>query len=545
MPQGIPHLQGNTNLTHQQQLQQYMAQQNQLRIAADQRAMNLGTQRPSSAPPPGLGNTNTVIRETYGPNGERHQSIVSSGTIQINNGAQGPNPGLRRREPSRNGISRSGTPGGHFPPPNQVQHPGIIPPTPLSSMQLQALQAHMSSMESAMNLGTIPPNSIQEQTRTLLQSVAPTINQQQYQILESRRQALSSRASVMQRTLDARLHSTAEQVAARRDTQISEDSAVYLLSSSAGPQALLVSPSGYYAAPWPTASAPVAQSMGLPDPPILNAAQYPIANAQQAHINPVQIAQPQPNGQQQVNVAEVLHPHQEQQQGPQAPNPARDIVRILIPLGGHLWLLIRLFGFVYFFTHGASWHRTILLSLVAFLLFVAQTGLFQPLLQTMWGPIRRHAEALLPLAGNEQARRGDDPTAANANAAGTEGRNREPTPQEAAERLLREREAQDGNFVRQVLRRMERAVALFVASLVPGVGERHIAAREAAEAARQQQQREREERARREEEERQQVQRTEGSGLTDGEPAASNAGEPTGGASSAPEPAAQPPLVEV
>ena len=363
----------------------------------------------------------------------------------------------------------------------------------------------------------------------------------------------------MRRNLDAQLHRAAEQVASQRTAQSSEDSAIYLLSSSSGPQALLISPSGYFAAPWPAASVPTTQSMGLSDPQIFNAAQNAVANAQQAHINAVQLAQALPNGHQQVHAAEAIPfapvpavpPRQQQQQQQHAqehalaPNPARDIVRILIPLGGHLWLLIRLFGFVYFFTHGASWHRTVLLSLVAILLFVAQTGLFQPLLQTLWGPIRRHAEALLPLAGNEPPRRGNAPAAADGDAAGTQGRNREPTPQEAAERLLREREAQDGNFVRQGFRRIERAVALFVASLVPGVGERHIAAREAAEAARQQQEREREERARREEEERQQAQGSEPSGTTNGNPAASGTSEPSGGASGSPEQAAQPPLIEV
>ena len=49
---------------------------------------------------------------------------------------------------------------------------------------------------------------------------------------------------------------------------------------------------------------------------------------------------------------------------------------------------------------------------------------------------------------------------------------------------------------------VERAVALFVASLVPGVGERHIAARDAAEAARVAEQQEREARASQAEEER-------------------------------------------
>ena len=567
LPQGSQ-MQGNPNLTPQHALHQHMAQQslfrqqNQMRAVADQQAMNAATPRSNSAPPPGLGNTNTVIRETFGPNGERHQSIVSSGTIQINRGAQVSDPDHRRGGSSRAGASRSGTPNGHAYPPNRGGNSDIIFDASLLNLRLQLIQAHMLSMELAMNLGTVPPDSVQEQIRALLQSVAPMMNHQQYQGLESRRQTLSDRAATMRRNLDAQLHRAAEQVASQRAVQNSDESAIYLLSSSNGPQALLVSPSGYYVAHWPPASAPATQPVGLPDPPILNAAQNVVANAQQAHINIVQPAQVQPNGPQQVRAGEVLPfapvlanppgpaiPQRQQQerahQHAQAQNPARDIVRILIPLGGHLWLLIRLFGFVYFFTHGASWHRTILLSLVAILLFVAQTGLFQPLLQNLWGPIRRHAEALLPLAGNEPPRRGNAPATADGGAADTQGTNREPTPQEAAERLLREREAQDGNFMRQGFRRVERAVALFVASLVPGVGERHIAAREAAEAARQQQDREREERTRGEEEERQQVQGVEATDPASGNPAPSSTGEPPSEAPTTPEQAAQPPLIEV
>lgn len=112
----------------------------------------------------------------------------------------------------------------------------------------------------------------------------------------------------------------------------------------------------------------------------------------------------------------------------------------------------------------------------------------------------------MPLARNEHPAAGAAGIGGNANAAGVQAANTEPTPQEAAERLLRERERQDVNFIRQTIRRVERAIALFVASLVPGVGERHIAVREAAEAARQAEVRERQEQTRREEEEAQQRQ---------------------------------------
>ena len=181
-----------------------------------------------------------------------------------------------------------------------------------------------------------------------------------------------------------------------------------------------------------------------------------------------------------------------------------------------------------------------LLGLIAGLVFIAQTGIFRPVIQRIWDPIRRHAEGLVPLAANERPRVGAAGAGINGDGTATQPRNRESTPQEAAERLLQERERQDVSFVRQSFRRVERAVALFVASLVPGVGERHIAAREAAEAARQTEAREREERARKAEEESRERQQGNVHNVAEGS-------EESRGSSSAQEqpPAAQPPLVEV
>ena len=524
MPQG----QGNIHMTPRQALQQHLAQQSALghQTQTGTAVLNQGapTARSNSAPPPGLGNTtNTVIRETVGPNGERHQSIVASGTFQLNRGFQLPPGGLRQRGTSRPssstpGASTPGTPTANTQTPDERRSPreqGLSTPSP-SDLRIQLIQSNMMSMELAMNLGTVPPESVQEQIRSLLQSVATIIDQQQYQQLETRRSMLFERASTLRRNQDAQMNRVAEQLASQRSEQRSEESAVYLLSSPSGPQALVISPLGNYTAPWPVPAAPQVPPMGLPNPPLVNVFQNGLIRAQQAQIDAMQLGQAHQDGRPQMANGIQIFPNPQQphpqpqplapgqnlaQQNGQAPNAARDIIRIIIPLGGHLWLLIRLFGFVYFFTHNASWQRTIFLSIVATMLFIAQTGLFQPLLQSIWDPIRRHAEALLPLAGNERPRRGNAPAADNGNVDGARRRNQEPTPEEAAERLLREREAQDGNFLRQSLRRMERAVALFVASLVPGVGERHIAAREAAEAARQQQEREREERARVEAEE--------------------------------------------
>jgi Sec-independent protein translocase protein TatA len=54
------------------------------------------------------------------------------------------------------------------------------------------------------------------------------------------------------------------------------------------------------------------------------------------------------------------------------------------------------------------------------------------------------------------------------------------TPEQAAQRVVREHQERHPNILRDIFYRIEQAVALFLASLIPGVGERHVAAREEA-----------------------------------------------------------------
>lgn len=296
---------------------------------------------------------------------------------------------------------------------------------------------------------------------------------------------------------------------------------IYLLSSPSGPHALLVSPSGLYTTPWqfptlatPNSSLNVNQTLNQPPHATVSSqpSRSPYQNdGQSPHGNPSPSGRtsqlPQPLPQTQLQPEEL----QQQQQHPQPEqqeevNQVRDLARVLLPLGGHVWLLIRLFGFVYFFTGGGGHVRTIVLGLCAFMVFIAQTGVFRPFLQSIWEPFRRHVENILPLATNERpyiaqgANAGNNADVMQIRAAlGVEA---VPNPHQAAERLLRERDRREGGIFRQNLRRLERALALFVASLVPGVGERHIAARDAAEAARREEERLREENARKEEEDR-------------------------------------------
>lgn len=159
-------------------------------------------------------------------------------------------------------------------------------------------------------------------------------------------------------------------------------------------------------------------------------------------------------------------------------------------IGPAIWLAIRLIGVVWLFTSGnTTWTRWFLFSAIAFLIFLVNTGVLNGFGDQLWGPIRRHVERLIPLAGPEAAlvpaanaaipQAGAAPVPAPGNEPAPRATNGEPDPAQVAARLLEERRQQNGGWLLAQVRRAEHALLLFLASLVPGVGERHIAHREA------------------------------------------------------------------
>ena len=104
-----------------------------------------------------------------------------------------------------------------------------------------------------------------------------------------------------------------------------------------------------------------------------------------------------------------------------------------------------------------------MLTVIGILLYFAQQGMFEE----QFNIIRRYFEALLPLGDrpNEQrpAQGQDQPR---------DGATRNLTPEEAAQRLVRRHQDQQYGWIRESMRGTERAFALFVASLWPGIGER-------------------------------------------------------------------------
>ncbi|KAI1818111.1 hypothetical protein GGS20DRAFT_529787 [Poronia punctata] len=263
---------------------------------------------------------------------------------------------------------------------------------------------------------------------------------------------------------------------------------VYILSSPSGPQAILINNDlNVYHTPQLQSLSP----MGLPLPPLSRAitprafstAQYGVppqivhrstARGGVPNTNTTRIATPQGPQAQVQRQQELQFPHQGRHQfGHGMDNPQVQAIRIA-QVWPHIWMLFRLALFIWWFTSPtSSWSRWITVVSIAIALFVANTGLLNPLAEQIWIPLRRHLQNLIPLAAEPNRRRGADGNDQN-----PERRGR-PDPNEAAARLVQQRRQDNAEWLLHQVRRIERAAILFVASLAPGLAERHIAQVEA------------------------------------------------------------------
>ncbi|KAK2017837.1 hypothetical protein LZ32DRAFT_654467 [Colletotrichum eremochloae] len=262
---------------------------------------------------------------------------------------------------------------------------------------------------------------------------------------------------------------------------------VYILSSPQGPRAILINNAtdSYYTPParrpthttsafQQTASALARmrarpQHMAWPSafvtPPAPQEGPQPAQQAEaQGPVQPQPEAQPllQPHGQPPV-AAVPVHPN----------NPG--IAPLIAQVWPHFWLVVRLALFVWWFTSpNASWSRWCTVVVIAVSIFILNTGVLNNYFDQAVGPVRRHMENLIPLAApnnaNEPAHPPNDPVI---------GPNGQPDPTRAAARLVAQRRHNNANWLMDQVRRLERAGLLFLASIAPGVAERHIAHLEA------------------------------------------------------------------
>jgi hypothetical protein len=222
---------------------------------------------------------------------------------------------------------------------------------------------------------------------------------------------------------------------------------VYLLSSRSGPQALLFTPQGTYTASLPHTPAPAMPSM--PNPLLAHIRPHtPAAQAPPPpgfHPPPVVVDPQQPPEQ----IAQQIV--QQMNQGG-AENQEFNALAPWQPLLAHGWMLLRLMFFAWILLGtGQGWRRPLALLAIGVVFWAINAG---GIGNTVRDAVRSWWEAVVGLPGQ---------------------------PQE-----------QEHGVIRQALRPVERLLALLIASLWPGVGERTVTAR-----------REAEERQRREEGERQ------------------------------------------
>lgn len=382
-------------------------------------------QTPNSSIP-----AHTTIQETVGPNGERRRTVISEQTFNLSM------------------QTRTSTP-------PQFQRPGSF---------AQANQNRSSTPHRPPeNISDGPPN-VDSQNRLPQNLLNPTING----------------------SAPIGVPFTGLQHGAVSNTNSSTTTA-WLLNGPSGPQGFLFSPEhGYFSSPpngnsqnsRAAAMRPFMQSRRIRPQHQLQPQSQPQGQAQgqSQPQRPIEQAQ-NPNANIAVR-APLVQPQdgQRQQEQRNLLNFARD----------RAWLFVRLYFLTMIFSGYGTWLRIVLLVLTVLWCVLPETTFFQDVGRR----IQRHLEDLLPLApqprrgnqnqGEQPRQNGGAPEIGN-NAAqqGSSGnaRPRTPTPEEVAERIRREHQAGQASWLGDAFTRIERAVALFLASLIPGIGERHIQAR--------------------------------------------------------------------
>ncbi|TDZ31510.1 hypothetical protein C8035_v012230 [Colletotrichum spinosum] len=250
---------------------------------------------------------------------------------------------------------------------------------------------------------------------------------------------------------------------------------VYILNSPQGPRALLMNNSDSYYTPRlsyqqvPSTAATLARLRARPQHVAWPSAFVtPPAPQEAHHVQPAETPQPQqpevqPQGQPPI-AAVPAHPN----------NPG--IAPLIAQVWPHFWLMVRLALFVWWFTSpNASWSRWFAVMFIAVCIFLVNTGLLNNFFDQVVGPVRRHMENLIPLG---LPNNGDTPVPPRDGQA-VVGANGQPDPVRAAARLVQQRRHNNANWLMDQVRRLERAGLLFLASIAPGVAERHIAHLEA------------------------------------------------------------------
>ena len=469
-------------------------------------------------PPPQTANsppqaTRTVRHEAIGPNGERWTMTINSGNITIPL-----QPPIGQQPPV-------------FPP--RILHPLRVPPhlnpsahigrsqSPVNSATDRELQRVQSGLEGAQremdNVRILlegaygdnrPPTWRHDEVRVHMDGLMRNLDQMQVGLsalaadpdLARNRTVLSlqilsnnlrSETGNLVEMIDQRLRSTASNPPSsgmptpasstasanpQAPAQVSQDIAshnglsvfgpeLFVLSSPQGPVGILFDERGTYR------TAPFAPPLSLPfqtynqqfavNRQILQAVGQQMALLQNPMGAAGVAAAPPANANPNANAAAPNI-----QAGAAAPLLAQAMFRQgqqdrLAVFFSHAWLLFKLLLFFYFFSGSGSWYRPVMMGLAAAGLYLAQAGIFE----VQFERLRTYFERMFGL-GDEHPPPPNRQDNANANEIDQQiGAGGVPTPEQAAQRMVERRQL----WWRDRLRTAERAFALFVASLWPGL----------------------------------------------------------------------------
>ncbi|EEH50596.2 uncharacterized protein PADG_06675 [Paracoccidioides brasiliensis Pb18] len=358
---------------------------------------------------------------------------------------------------------------------------GMAPLDENRQQRIAHLLEYIFNMEGQLRRGILPPIDEISHIRVQLYQI---LDEQYHQPLSPRDgmpEALLGRLASLTaqadqiRILRARSPSFSPQNSLFSPPQTTQDniqSSVYLLSS----------PSGYHAVLVP----PAVGTGHLTNHPAM-----PIFHTHRASPHPHRVPTPHP----------VLHSATNAPAVPEAVNQALNqaaLRRQHRPRLGQLsftrflrrlWFFVRLYFLCYLLSEDGTWFRIILVSLSVLTTLLSETDIPQRLQRAIIDPLQRHLESLLPLDAHHPREINIVPRAGNTNAQpvhpiqrnGVDGSLR---PLDGTQQNAATANGEAAGFLHG-LRRAERALALLLATLVPGVGERHVAARNAAVAARQ------------------------------------------------------------
>ncbi|KAJ9380050.1 hypothetical protein DTO063F5_6838 [Paecilomyces variotii] len=345
---------------------------------------------------------------------------------------------------------------------NEVQSPQA---NGAMQTRLQRLQQQVTYMESQLGLGLAPPVDLIARTRTELYGLLDDQFRNPVAPRDGHIEALLARVlNIYMRADRIRVSQSRSNDVNTSTTQNTGQAPLYLLSSPAGHHSLVASPVGAATIESWLAARRVSQTS---------------RSGPSAVQGQVRGRRPQRNPGPVMMENAVRHALLNQQRAQQNRQAA------LARNARRAWLFIRLYFFCYLFSESGTWSRIIFVTLAVLISILSETSLPQQFQQAVVAPVQRHLEGLVHVGGDAQIQPIVPPRQDGENAPlhnqgiETEG-GHDVTAPGAEPGIIPPGVPPVG--MQQRLRRVERYLALFFASLVPGVGERQVEASNAAQA---------------------------------------------------------------